>query len=91
VSADEFRYTLSRLRIRRGEAVIQLVNFGEDDHNLRLRRHGRRYTHRLPRTAPSGLSELRAVLRRGQYRLWCSLPGHEAAGMVSSLRVVRPS
>jgi uncharacterized cupredoxin-like copper-binding protein len=27
------------------------------------------------------------TLRRGTYRLWCSLPGHEAAGMRALLRV----
>jgi plastocyanin len=91
VSADEFRYTLSRLRLPAGKAVVQLVNFGEDDHNLRLRRRGRTYVHRLPRTAPGELSELRAILRRGRYKLWCSLPGHEAAGMKATLRVFRPS
>jgi plastocyanin len=90
VGADEFRYTLSRLRIRAGTAIVQLVNYGEDDHNLRLRREGRKYVHRLPRTAPGEMSELRTVLRAGRYKLWCSLSGHEAAGMKASLRVFRP-
>jgi hypothetical protein len=91
VGADEFRYTLSRLRLPAGAAVIQLVNYGEDDHNLRLRREGGKRTKRLPRTAPGEMSELRTFLRAGRFKLWCSLPGHEGAGMKAGLRVVKRS
>ena len=38
VSAKEYSLTLSRARVVRGMAVIQLLNRGEDDHDLRLRR-----------------------------------------------------
>jgi plastocyanin len=91
VGAYEFRYALSRLRIKAGRAIVQLVNYGEDDHNLRFRRVGSDYTHRLPRTEPGGMSELRTRLRAGKFKLWCSLPGHAAAGMRATLRVVKPS
>lgn len=91
VGADEFRYTLSRLRIPRGKAIIQLVNWGEDDHNLRLRRVGYTYTHRVARTAPGELNELQAWLKKGRYKLWCSLPGHGEAGMSARLRVYKPA
>jgi hypothetical protein len=89
VGAYEFRYALSRLRIKSGRAIIQLVNYGEDDHNLRLRRVGSGYTHRVPRTPPGEMSELRAKLRAGKFDLWCSLPGHAEAGMRATLRVVK--
>jgi hypothetical protein len=91
VGAYEFRYSLSRLRLKQGRAIIQLVNYGEDDHNLRLRRVGSDYTHRLPRTAPGDMSELRARLRAGKFDLWCSLPSHADWGMRATLRVVKPS
>jgi plastocyanin len=91
VGAYEFRYALSRLRIKSGRAIVQLVNYGEDDHNLRLRRIGGDHTHRLARTAPGEISELRTRLRAGKFRLWCSLPGHAAAGMKATLQVVKPS
>jgi plastocyanin len=90
VGAYEFRYALSRLRIKSGRAIVQLVNYGEDDHNLRLRRVGSDYTHRLPRTEPGEMSELRTRLRAGKFDLWCSLPGHAEAGMRATLRVVKP-
>jgi plastocyanin len=91
VGAEEFRYSLSRLRLRAGPAIVELVNYGEDDHNLRLRRIGGTYTHRVPRTAPGDVSELRTRFRAGRFRLWCSLEGHAGAGMKATLRVVRPS
>jgi hypothetical protein len=91
VGADEFSYSLSRLRIKAGWAIVQLVNYAEDDHNLRLRRIGGTYTHRIPRTAPGEVGELRTRFRVGTFKLWCSLEGHAAAGMKATLRVVKPS
>jgi uncharacterized cupredoxin-like copper-binding protein len=37
------------------------------------------------------MSELRTRLRAGKFKLWCSLPGHAAAGMRATLRIVKPS
>ena len=52
VSADEFRLTLSRSTIRRGPAIVELVNYGEDDHDLALRR-ARRDAHLPDRRRPA--------------------------------------
>ncbi len=92
VSASEYRLTLSRGRVARGPASIQLLNKGEDDHDLRLRRISRRTgrpTARWALTAPGRLSEVELRLSSGRYRLWCSLPGHERLGMQATLRVSR--
>ena len=40
VGAEEFRYSLSRQSIKAGPAIVELANFGEDEHDLRLRRVG---------------------------------------------------
>jgi hypothetical protein len=92
VSAKEYSLTLSRARVVRGGAVIQLLNRGEDEHDLRLRRisSASRPTARWRVTAPGDVSELQLRLSRGRYRLWCSLSGHSALGMRTTLRVVRP-
>jgi hypothetical protein len=89
VSASEFRFTLSRSRIQRGRAIVQLLNRGEDDHDLRLRRISRNGNPvaRWAITRPGDLSQLSLRLSPGRYRLWCSLPGHRAAGMSTALRV----
>lgn len=94
VSADEYRLTLSRERLAAGRAIVQLLNRGEDDHDLRLRRivdAGRSpgTAVELEAASPGKLVERVVRLRRGRYRLWCSLPGHRALGMRAVLRVSR--
>ncbi len=40
VTAREYSLTLSRAKLRAGPAIVQLYNFGEDPHDLNLRRIG---------------------------------------------------
>jgi hypothetical protein len=90
VTGDEYSLVLSRLSVRRGPALIQFVNRGEDPHDLRLRRIGSvAHTVSVPEVRPGGLVELDIRLRTGRYRLWCSLPGHRERGMRALLRVRR--
>jgi hypothetical protein len=88
VSADEFTLTLSRPSIRRGPAIIQLVNGGEDDHDLALRRAGGSRTYRIGIVHPGAIGELDAPLRPGLFTLWCTLADHRGRGMRATLRVV---
>ena len=87
VSADEFDLTLSRSSIQRGPAIVELVNFGEDDHDLALRRSGGTYTYRIGLVHPGETGDLEARLRAGRYLLWCTLADHSARGMRATLRV----
>jgi hypothetical protein len=87
VSAKEFSFSLSRTTLRRGPAVIELDNFGEDVHDLRLRRIGGTRTYGVPVTKPGKRAELDVRLRPGRYRLWCSLADHRARGMYATFRV----
>jgi len=87
VSAGEFRITLSRPSIRRGPAIIELVNYGEDDHDLALRRVGGTRTYRIALVHPGKTGELDARLRAGRYAVWCTLADHRARGMLATLRV----
>jgi hypothetical protein len=92
VSENEFHTVLSQGRIAPGQAIIQLLNRGEDDHDLRLRRITHRSGAPIARwalTHPGEVSELSLHLSPGRYRLWCSLPGHRALGMRATLRVSR--
>lgn len=84
VQASEFRFALSRTTVAAGTAVIQLANRGEDAHDLRIARVGR-----VGETLPGAVGEWRGRLRPGRYKLFCSLPGHERAGMRAYLRVRR--
>ena len=87
VVAKEFRFSLSRTTVKRGPVVIELDNFGEDVHDLRLRRAGGTRTFALPETKPGERAELDVRLRPGRYRLWCSIADHRARGMHATLRV----
>jgi hypothetical protein len=87
VSADEFRYALSRPAIRSGPAIVELVNFGEDEHDLRLRRVGGTRTYRIGTVRPGAVGTLEARLRPGRFVLWCSLADHRSRGMTARLDV----
>lgn len=86
-SATEFRLTLSRTMLDRGPAVIELVNYGDDDHDLALRRVGGTRTYRIAIVHPGKTGELEARLRAGRYAVWCTLADHRARGMRATLRV----
>jgi hypothetical protein len=87
VSADEFRYALSRPAIRSGPAIVELVNYGEDEHDLRLRRVGGTRTYRIVTVRPGAVGTLEARLRPGRFVLWCSLADHRSRGMTARLDV----
>ena len=88
VTATDFHLALSRKSVRAGPIVIELVNFGEDDHDLLLHRlaSGSR-VRRLPVTRPEHESTLETTLKAGRYRLWCSVGNHAGLGMTAVLRV----
>jgi hypothetical protein len=92
VEATEFHFTLSRASVATGPAVVQLAIRGEDPHDLRLVRldsHGRAAGRpaAIRETLPGAVGQWSGRLARGRYRLYCSLPGHDKAGMHAVLRV----
>lgn len=72
------------MRVYRG-----IYNAGEDGHDLRLERVGGTRTLTIRETAPGDVTELRALLHRGTWKLRCSLPGHAKAGMRATIKVAR--
>ena len=90
VSAKEFYYSLSRHKVAAGPAIIELVNFGEDPHDLRLERIGGGRVWKTPLVYPGAYFDLEAKLVPGRYRLWCSVANHRKLGMQAVLTVVRP-
>jgi hypothetical protein len=87
ISADEFSLALSRSSIRKGPAIIELVNYGEDDHDLALRRIGGKRVYRIGLVHPGTAGVLEKRLPAGRYRLWCTLADHRSLGMRATLRV----
>jgi hypothetical protein len=89
VTALEFEYRLSRLSVRQGPALIELVNYGEDEHDLFIRRIGGTKTWRVRTILPGARATLSLRLRPGRYRLWCGVADHRSRGMRATLRVRR--
>jgi plastocyanin len=87
VSAREFNWSLSRQTTRAGQTSVELVNFGEDPHDLRLRRMGGKRVYRLATTAPGERSMLDFRTLPGRYNLWCSIGDHRRRGMTAVLTV----
>ena len=91
VTAVEYRLMLSRPQLRSGRwSIIELVNLGQDEHDLRMRRIGGTRTYSIRTTLPGQRRYLAAKLRVGRYNLWCSIADHRARGMRAQLRVLPP-
>ena len=87
-SADEFSLELSRPSIHSGQAIVELVNYGDDDHDLSLRRLGGTRTYRIGIVHPGRTGQLETRLGAGRFVLWCTLADHRARGMLATIRVV---
>ena len=87
VSETEWRITLGRARAPHGRIAFTITNYGQDDHNVAIRRNGVQYatTGRIP----SGERRTLAVTltRPGIYNVVCTLPGHRRLGMITQLTV----
>jgi hypothetical protein len=87
VVAREFSLELSRSSILAGKATIELANFGEDPHDLRLQRIGGATVYRWSLAQAGAVEDRTLALAPGRYRLWCSLANHRALGMLATLVV----
>ena len=88
VAAKEFYFVLSRRSLVAGPAIVELVNFGEDPHDLRLQRVGGAHVSGIPEVQPGDHFDLSVTLLPGKYRLWCSIANHRQLGMQAVLTVV---
>jgi hypothetical protein len=89
VVAQEFRYSLSRTRVRAGRVIVELVNRGQDTHDLDLRRVGGTGIVHFPSVQPGQFVDRELKLVAGRYVLWCAIADHRERGMHAVLRVVR--
>jgi hypothetical protein len=89
VVAREFSYSLSRRKVKAGEVIIELVNHGQDTHDLDLKRVGGKHIFRFPDVQPGHYVDRELRLRPGKYLLWCAIADHKERGMRATLRVVR--
>ena len=88
VIAREFSLTLSRGSLAAGLVAIELDNFGQDPHDLRVERVDSSSTgFSFELAKPSTVSSQKFTLTPGDWKLYCTLPGHEALGMSALLTV----
>jgi plastocyanin len=88
VSASEREYSiaLSRDSVPAGTVFVEVRNRGMDPHDLHLRGpDGADVAFATQR--PGEHTSQRLQLARGSWYLYCSLPGHEEAGMHATLTV----
>jgi hypothetical protein len=90
VTASEFDFVLSRVKLRQSRLIVQLVNLGEDPHDLALRRSatGAR-TYLMPEVSPGDDRSISFRLYPGRYELWCTVADHRVRGMRATLTVTR--
>ena len=89
VVADEYSLMLSRTSVPNKRVKIELANFGEDPHDLRLRRVHGTQVFKIGETLPGEQTTKTFRLAPGRYRLWCSILDHRQLGMHATLRVRR--
>jgi hypothetical protein len=89
VAAREWSLTLSRPVVGAGSVTIELRNLGEDPHNLVVSPDDGSHDPLAgwAETGPGDFLRQSVTLPAGRYLLFCSLEGHEAAGMSARLRV----
>lgn len=90
-SGTEFRIALSRSRVEPSKLRLEFVNYGEDDHDLAVRRVGTTFVRNLGTTRPGERAVDRFKVRKGTYLLWCTLGDHRALGMKATLKVRKKS
>lgn len=87
IFAREWTLTPSRPEIPAGRVTIDLTNLGEDAHNAVLLPRGGGTPVELAEVGPGVTSTATVDLPAGAWRMLCSLPGHEQAGMRAELTV----
>jgi uncharacterized cupredoxin-like copper-binding protein len=83
VSEVEFKITLGSTDLKAGEITFEVKNDGKIPHDLAIKGTSDK-TKLIP---AGGTAELKVTLKAGKYELYCTVPGHEAAGMKLNITV----
>ncbi|CAN5355089.1 hypothetical protein BH18ACT12_BH18ACT12_07250 [soil metagenome] len=79
----EFKIALPSTELKAGKVIFQVKNEGKIPHDFAVKETGDK-TKLIP---AGGSAELAVTLKPGKYELWCTVPGHEAAGMKLDITV----
>jgi Copper binding proteins, plastocyanin/azurin family len=88
ISAKEFSLTLSHPSTAAGRLELELVNAGQDEHNLHIRpAAGGPDVGAVGIVLPGRHADVEFNLKPGTYTLYCAIPAHEELGMKATLTV----
>jgi plastocyanin len=79
------KYTTSSLKAKAGVVTIVMKNASILPHNVAIKGNGVHAKGKI--VGRGGASTVTATLKRGRYEFYCTVPGHEAAGMKGTLTV----
>ena len=83
VSESEFKITAGSTDLKAGEITFEVKNVGKIPHDLAIKGTSDK-TKEIP---AGGTAELKVTLTAGKYELYCTVAGHEAAGMKLNITV----
>jgi hypothetical protein len=88
VRESEFKIVVPPLpTLPEGRVTFVVQNAGKIQHDLGVRGPGVAGPSKTPLIAPGGSAKLTVSLEKGNYTLYCSVPGHESAGRAAKLAV----
>ena len=87
VTESEFKITVPAEKLAAGEFTFDVRNDGKIQHDLVVSGSGIKGTAKTPLLNAGQSGKLTVTLAAGTYTLYCSVPGHRAAGMVAKLTV----
>jgi uncharacterized cupredoxin-like copper-binding protein len=87
VSETEFKVALPAQKVAPGKVTFTVRNAGKIQHDLVVSGPGVTGAAKTPLLNPGQTAKLTVTLTGGSYTLYCSVPGHRAAGMAAKLTV----
>jgi uncharacterized cupredoxin-like copper-binding protein len=86
VAGTEYRFEFEKVELRPGTYVFRFKNEGSAAHNLTVDSHN--VEGETPTIEAGAEANLEVALQEpGEYEFFCSVPGHEDAGMVTQITV----
>lgn len=79
------KYNISTLKAKAGKVTIVMTNPSPLQHDVAIKGNGVKVKGKA--VGKGGVSKVTATLKKGTYEFYCTLPGHEAAGMKGKLVV----